>query len=82
MSLEETLRGIVREEIRAALAEQKKPAEKRLLNSADLCTAFGISRGTLRKMMAEGLPHVRPGTYPRFDLEDVQRFTREKRHAR
>jgi excisionase family DNA binding protein len=74
VSLEETLRGIVREEIRAALADQGKAPPAHLINSADLCAALGISRGTLRKMMADGCPHVRPGTYPRFDLEHVKRW--------
>jgi hypothetical protein len=80
--LEDDIRLIVREEIRAALSELgSKKESPALLNSKKLCAALGISRGTLRVMMAEGVPHSCPGTYPRFDLDDVRRFMREKRRG-
>lgn len=83
MSLEDTLRLIVREEL-ATLAERltQPRGVKTHVSSTELMKALSISRGTLRKMMAEGCPFVKPGQYPRFDVEDVQRWLKEKRSGR
>lgn len=83
MSLEETLRTIVREELAVAFKHLAQPrGVKTHVSSTELMKALSISRGTLRKMMTEGCPYVQPGEYPRFDVEDVQRWLKEKRSGR
>ena len=83
MSLEDTLRTIVREELQAALAHLAEPrGVKSHISSTELMKALSISRGTLRSMMREGCPYVQPGQFPRFDVEDVQRWLKEKRGRR
>lgn len=76
MSLEDTLRQIIREELAAAFADRDDhpPPLKTHVSSTELMAALGISRGTVRRMLAEGCPHVRPGINPRFNLDDVKRY--------
>jgi hypothetical protein len=76
--LEQALRRIIREEIRSALAELNSPAAvKTHVSSTELMASLSISRGTLRKMMAEGLPHTRAGKYPRFAIAEVDHWLAE-----
>ena len=83
MSLEETLRAIVREELQAALQQLGERTEvKTHVGAPALCKALSISRATLRKMTKEGCPYVQPGKYPRFNVEDVDRWLRERRNGR
>lgn len=70
--LESLLRQIIREELQSALADLGAPlAPKAYVGSAELMTSLSISRGTLRKMMKEGLPYTQPGKYPRFAVAEV-----------
>jgi excisionase family DNA binding protein len=83
MSLEDTLRQIVREELALVVAQLSQPkGVKAHVSSTELMESLNISRGTLRKMMAEGLPHTRPGKFPRFDVADVERWLRERNGRR
>ena len=83
MPLEEALRLIVREELQAVVQQlNQKPAVKAYVGSSELMQSLSISRGTLRKMMKEGLPYTQPGKYPRFSVEDVQRWLNERRNGR
>lgn len=83
MSLEDTLRLIVREELQSALQQLSQPKGVAThVSSGELMKSLNISRGTLRSMMTEGLPHTRPGKYPRFNVEDVDRWLRERRNGR
>lgn len=80
--LEQTLRRIVREELQAALAGLSTPAAKAHVSSSELMLALSISRGTLRKMMREGLPHTCPGKFPRFAIAEVDAWLAERRPSR
>lgn len=83
MSLEDTLRTIVREELALVVERLSQPrGVKTHVSSVEIMKALSISRGTLRKMMAEGCPYVQPGEYPRFDVEDIQRWLKEKRRGK
>lgn len=83
MSLEDTLRSIVREELQAALQQLgDRRSVKTHVSSSELCTSLSVSRGTLRKMMKEGCPYTQPGKYPRFNVEDVDRWLRERGSGR
>lgn len=80
--LEAALRRIIREELRAALAEMSAPAAvKTHVSSSELMASLSISRGTLRTMMREGLPHTLPGKYPRFSIDEVEAWLSERRPA-
>ena len=84
-TLEDTLRQIIREELAALPLHGSAPAERpeRLhISSMELCIALGISRGTLKKMLAEGCPFVCPGKTPRFVLSDVEAFLTAKGDTR
>jgi hypothetical protein len=79
MTLEETLRQIIREELQAIAELMDSPRqEKTHVGSVALCESLGISRSTLRKMMDDGCPHIRPGSTPRYNLADVRRFLAAK----
>lgn len=80
MSFEDTIRQIVREEITAALAERDdhpQPVQTHV-SSGVVMQTLGITRSVLRRMLAEGCPHLRPGAYPRFNLDEVRRFLEAK----
>lgn len=77
---ETTLRAIVREELRSALADLTgSVASKAYVSSGELMASLSISRGTLRGMMREGLPHTRPGKYPRFAVAEVETWLAARR---
>lgn len=77
---EQTLRRIVREELHRALAELNAPvAPKAYVSSTELMELLSISRGTLRGMMREGLPHTKPGKYPRFSVVEVEAWLSQRR---
>lgn len=77
---ESTLRAIVREELRNALAELSGSAgAKAYVSSGELMASLSISRGTLRGMMREGLPHTKPGKFPRFAVAEVETWLASRR---
>jgi len=82
VTLEESIRLIVREELEAVVSRLAAPAPKKLLSTEELGTYLGVSRSVVRKMVRDGVPHVRPFNHPRFDLELVERWLVERRHAR
>jgi excisionase family DNA binding protein len=75
-SLEETLRVIVREELERALSVQT-PTGNPWLSLSALSEALGISRPTLRKLVAKGMPHIKPGDNMRFRLDEVEAWLRK-----
>jgi hypothetical protein len=80
--LEQALRRIVREEVERALAGLgRELAPKAYVSSGELMSSLSISRGTLRGMMVEGLPHTRPGKYPRFSVAEVETWLASRGHA-
>lgn len=82
MSLEDSIRLIIREELEAVAARLTAPQPKHLLSTEELGTYLGVSRSVIRKMVRDGVPHVRPFKHPRFDLELVERWLVERKHAR
>jgi len=79
MSLEDSLRQIVREELQLALQALAQPkGVASHVSSGQLLRSLNISRGTLRKMMREGCPYTQPGKFPRFNVDDVERWLRER----
>ena len=78
--LESTLRAIVREELCNALANLTNlVAPKAYVSSGELMASLSISRGTLRGMMREGLPHTKPGKFPRFAVAEVETWLAARR---
>ena len=77
VTFEATLRQIIREEL-LAFAEQieggRGAAERLHVSGEELLTLLHISWATLQKLRADGLPYVRVGKFPRYNLEDVKRF--------
>jgi excisionase family DNA binding protein len=71
-ALEGALRRIIREELQRALADLAQVEPRAHVSSTELQEALSISRGTLRKMMKDGLPFTRPGKFPRFCVADVE----------
>lgn len=77
---EQMFRRIVREEVERALAGVGTlAAPKAYVSSGELMQSLNISRGTLRNMMSEGLPHTRPGKYPRFSVAEVEAWLATRR---
>ena len=77
---ERTLRQIVREELRNALADLAGPAApKAYVSSVELIESLSISRATLRGMMRDGLPYTKPGKYPRFSVAEVETWLAARR---
>jgi excisionase family DNA binding protein len=79
VSLEDSLRIIVREELQLALQQLQPKSVAAHVSSSELMELLSISRGTLRKMMAEGLPYTSPGKYPRFSVSAVEQWLQERR---
>jgi hypothetical protein len=73
VSLEQDLRAIVRDEVREALTEaladraSSKPAPT-LLDRAGLANALGCSLPHVDKLRRQGMPCIRLGDVPRFEL--------------
>jgi excisionase family DNA binding protein len=71
-ALAQVLEPIVRRAVADALADQQ-PSEPlpALLTVDQLCTQLGVSRTTLHRLRAEGLPCIMIGDSPRGSLPDV-----------
>lgn len=83
--LDELLRTIVREEVRAAVAEQlatlAPPSEPpTLLDRKGLARALVCSVATVDRMVREGMPHVLLGDSRRFDLPVVKGWLATRGH--
>ncbi len=67
------LRAVVREELRAALAEHvPAPAAAALVDRHELARMLDVSAATVTRMTAEGMPHVFAGASPRYSLDEVR----------
>lgn len=74
--LEETLRRVVREELRAALAETPRAAEDRRVTYSDAASAAGVSVPTIRAWKKAGRLHAfGEGRNTRFSLAEVLAVT-------
>lgn len=83
MSLEETLRSIVREEL-AKFATDLRPPERRRewLSMTELATELGVGLPVIHSMMKRGCPYVMPDTRPRFHLAQVTAWLEKQRELR
>ncbi|MBI5535599.1 MAG: helix-turn-helix domain-containing protein [Deltaproteobacteria bacterium] len=70
--LEQLMRRVVREEV-----GEPAPA-KRLLSVSALAEILDCGHSTVRRMMGLGLPHVRLGESPRFELDQVLAWLRSQ----
>jgi excisionase family DNA binding protein len=74
------LRGIVREEIRAALAEHRRePADGELVSAKRCAELLDVSLPTLRRATREGaVPAVRVGETLRYAMTEVREALRQR----
>lgn len=75
------------DELRALLAETLREFSDRrdpspaLVDRAGLARALGVSPASVDRLRGEGLPELRVGDAPRFELEAVLRWLRGKAEA-
>jgi hypothetical protein len=79
LDLAEIVRTVVRDEIRAALAE--RTAATAVLDRAGLAMTLGCSLASVDRLLREGVPCVRLGSDPRFVATDVVGWLRERGRA-
>ena len=51
---------------------------ERYLSTAELMAMLGISRSTVYRLMAKGMPNIMVGAVHRFPKDQVPRWLREK----
>jgi hypothetical protein len=78
MSLEETLRAIVREEIRAALADKQEAAWQGCITLAEAAKLASVSVSTLEKWGRQGLNIVRRGHVRRVEVAELRAFMHKR----
>lgn len=78
MSLEDTLRAIVREEIRAALADRQESAWAGCVTLAEAAKLVNVSISTLEKWSKEGLAVVKRGHVRRVDVAQLREFLAQR----
>jgi hypothetical protein len=73
------LRALVVEAVADALAEAGPVADRAaLLDRAGLARALGVSLATIDRLRGEGMPELRLGDVPRFELDRVLAWLRER----
>jgi phage terminase Nu1 subunit (DNA packaging protein) len=77
VSLEDTLRAIVREEIRTALADREQSAWQGCITLAEAAKLVDVSVSTLEKWGREGLRIARKGHVRRVDVAELRAFVLE-----
>lgn len=72
-------RGELAELVRSAVAEalDAQPAPAQLLDREALSIALGCSGGMVDKLRRRGMPHLRLGDSPRFELERCLEWIRK-----
>ena len=78
----EQLRGLVREAVVDVLEQEGPNMRPRLLTRQQAAQALGISPSTLQKLQADGLPSVRIGESPRFELDRCLEWLRDRTRQR
>jgi predicted DNA-binding transcriptional regulator AlpA len=76
----EELRTLVREAVRAELAERTpySSVPSPLVDRRELARLLGVSSATITRMTAEGMPHVFAGASPRYAPDDVRSWLDER----
>jgi hypothetical protein len=77
----EQLRELLREQLDAAAAEHATDVRPALLDRRGLAGRLDVSLPTLDRLRAEGMPELRLGDSPRFELDACLRWLREKSSA-
>ncbi len=71
------LERLVRTAVEDVVGE--RPSQPALLDRAGLAQALGVSTRSLDTLRHEGLPELRVGDAPRFDLPEVLAWLRSRR---
>lgn len=67
------LRALIRDELRATLAEREPaPTGAPLVDRRELGRTLAVSTATVTRLTSEGMPHVFVGDSPRYSIEDVR----------
>lgn len=77
MTLEETIRAAVREELAVIIAELRRP-DPGALTQEQLGGALQISRSTVHRLLREGMPHYLVLGSKRFDLDEVKAWLKTR----
>lgn len=74
------LAALVREAVRDAVAEAlaDQPDTPPLLDQQGLARALDISIRTLRKLVLQGMPELRVGDSPRYEIDAVLAWLRDR----
>lgn len=78
MSLEDTLRNIVREELRAALDSLSTAKWEGCLRLTDAAKLVSVSVSTLEKWGRQGLPLLRKGHVRMVDVAELRAFVAKR----
>lgn len=62
------LASLVRDAVADALAAREQAAAPALCDQAGIARALGVSTPTIRKMVRDGMPELRVGDAPRYEL--------------
>ena len=81
-SLEGWLRGVIREEIRAALdADKKQTVQKDWLRAKELAEEYGLPRTWFEERGRAGdIARTKPGRYVLFKRRDVEAYLESKKN--
>lgn len=79
MSLEDSIRTIVREELERVLAAPSAPSADNWISLTELARRLGLSRPTVRALIKRGLPHIQPDRSYRFRLAECEAWIRGQR---
>jgi hypothetical protein len=76
----EELATLVRNAVADALAEHEPTSDRpALLDRVALARALGVSASTVDRLRSEGCPSIRIGDVPRFELDAVLAWLRERK---
>lgn len=75
------LRELVRSAVAEALAEERGAQKPALLDRDGLAAVLGCSSSLVDKLRRQGMPHVRLGDSPRFDVTAVLEWLRGQQKA-
>lgn len=83
MSLEDSLRSIVREELERVLrAPDGVAAPPPLwLTMTALAKHWGVAPSTIKSMVKRGLPYIQPDQFKRFNVAECELWLRDQRRA-
>lgn len=80
MTLEDSIRSIIREELERVLAAPAATGKKWLTLSA-LADHLGLRRTTLHSLIAQGLPYIQPDKLKRFNVAECEAWIRDHKRA-